>query len=89
MPYGACSFADFLPRAGGPRDLGVPHSIAFCAIEWDHDAACNTKLSFRSPQTLLPLRAALALHGPICGHPFGQLSELTNRYAAPLGKLSA
>jgi hypothetical protein len=25
---------------------GVPHSIAFCAIEWGHDAACGTQHCF-------------------------------------------
>jgi hypothetical protein len=29
--------------AGGPRKLGVAHSIAFCAIEWGHDVACGTQ----------------------------------------------
>jgi hypothetical protein len=32
-------------RAGG-RFWRVPHSIAFCAIEWSSDAACNSHLPF-------------------------------------------
>jgi len=28
-------------QEGGPRKLGVPHSIAFCVIEWGRDA-CGT-----------------------------------------------